>query len=263
MANYNPSIYINQNSLIHSLDPRSKIFITLVYILGLAISSEPIKLVGMAGFALIMVLITRIPLKYYWEGFKTFWIIIFLTTLAQLFVAGGTLLFSWGFIIITTEGLGLAALMLLRLVLIVISSQILLMTTSSLDMIDGLERILRPLTRLGLPTGELLMIMTIAIRFLPIFLQEAYDIRGAQIARGADFYSGSLMKRLKMQLAILVPLLNIVLQRAEELTQVLEARCYRPGVRRTRLREIKMAGIDYAAISLMLIMGILVLIPTS
>ncbi|HBG37983.1 MAG TPA: transporter [Clostridiaceae bacterium] len=240
--------YLPGDSFVHKMDPRIKILISFVYMIVLFIVNNFTGYIYITAFTIISILISQIPLKYILKGIRPLlWIIIFTAVLNIILTPGDKVYFQKGFIIITDKGLYLAAFMVLRLVFLIIGTSLLTLTTSPIDLTDGIESLLSPFKRFHLPAHELAMMMTIALRFIPTLLDETDRIMKAQMARGADFESGNLINRAKNLIPILVPLFISAFKRADELAVAMEARCYRGGEGRTRLKQLKITRVDYIA----------------
>ena len=208
-------------------------------------------------FTAILIAISGIPLKIILKGMKPLIIIIVFTAIINIFwTMGETPLFKWKFISIYPEGIIFASLMIVRVsALLAGTGVVLTYTTSPIALTDGLERLLAPFKKIHLPVHEFAMMMTIALRFIPLLIEETEKIMNAQKARGADFASGNLLKRAKALIPILIPLFISAFRRADELATAMECRCYRGGENRTRMTQTRMHGIDYAAIILFVIAG--------
>lgn len=240
--------YFPGNSFIHRLDPRTKILATLIYIIAIFFADSFLSYGILTGFALAVILFSRLPLMMVLKSLKPIMIIVVLTLGIHMFTAPGeTVLFTWKFLSVTQEGLELGVKMSLRLMLLLLFSSVLTFTTSPIVLTDGIENLLRPFKKIGVPAHELAMMMTIALRFIPTLLEETDRIMKAQTARGADFSSGNLLQRAKNMLPLLVPLFISAFRRADELAVAMESRCYRGGEGRTRMHELMYKGIDYAA----------------
>lgn len=240
--------YFPGNSFIHRLDPRTKILATLIYIIAIFFADSFLSYGILTGFALAVILFSRLPLMMVLKSLKPIMIIVVLTLGIHMFTAPGeTVLFTWKFLSVTQEGLELGVKMSLRLMLLLLFSSVLTFTTSPIVLTDGIESLLRPFKKIGVPAHELAMMMTIALRFIPTLLEETDRIMKAQTARGADFSSGNLLQRAKNMLPLLVPLFISAFRRADELAVAMESRCYRGGEGRTRMHELMYKGIDYAA----------------
>ena len=252
--------YFPGNSVIHRMDPRMKLILTIVYIVGVFMVGN---LLGYAIALLFLYLIVRlagIKFSYLAKGVKPLRFIIIFTFLLNLFfVQGETPLLSLGFYTLTVEAVENATFFALRLVFLVMGTSVLTLTTSPVQLTDGLERLMKPLQKVHFPSHELAMMMTIALRFIPTLLEETDKIKKAQMARGADFESGNLIDRAKAMIPLLVPLFVSAFKRANDLAMAMEARCYRGGDHRTRLRELKYTKLDlYGALAVAAYMAIII-----
>ena len=243
--------YFPGDSFLHRLDPRMKLIITLALIVLVFFVK------GLIGYALLYGLIigcaafSRISPKFLIKGMKPILFIIALTfVLNALFASGDTVWLSWGFLTITREGVTNAVFMALRLVFLMICTQLMTLTTSPIALTDALERLMKPLKKIGFPAHEMAMMMSIALRFIPTLLEETDKIMKAQSARGADFETGNLLRRAKAMVPLLVPLFVSAFRRADELALAMEARCYHGGRNRTRMKQLHMSRLDvYAALA--------------
>ena len=241
--------YFPGNSVIHRMDPRMKLILTILYIVGVFIVANLPGYAIALAFLYIVVRISGIKFSYLAKGVKPLrFIIIFTFILNLFFVQGETPIFTLGFFTLTKEALNNAIYFALRLVFLVMGTSVLTLTTSPVQLTDGLERIMHPLEKIHFPAHELAMMMTIALRFIPTLIEETDKIMAAQKARGADLESGSLMQRAKALIPILIPLFVSAFRRAEELATAMECRCYRGGEGRTRLRQMQSGARDYIAL---------------
>lgn len=239
--------YIPGETAIHRLDPRVKILATIAYISILFFVEGFFSYIYVLAFLGTVIWLSQISLKTILKSLKPLVIIIILTLVFNIFMTPGEILFKLGFIIITKQGLYQAAYMGLRLFFLITGASLLTLTTSPIALTDGIEKLLNPFRKIGVPAHELAMMMTIALRFIPTLLDETDKIMKAQMARGADFESGNLYNRAKAMIPLLVPLFISAFRRAEELALAIEARCYRGGENRTRMKQLKLIGIDYSA----------------
>lgn len=243
--------YYPGNSVVHRLDPRSKLFLSFAFILVLFLVKG---FLAYLTFGLLVLLVTRaarVPLRLILRGLKPLTFIIALTVILHLLTTrGGVTLLSFGVIRIDSQGIVQAVFLASRLMLLVTATSLLTLTTSPIALTDGLERILRPGQRIGIPAHELAMMMTIALRFIPTLIEEADKIMRAQMARGADFETGGFLKRAKSLLPLLVPLFVSAFRRADELAMAMEARAYRGGQNRTRMKILRFTSLDAWAILL-------------
>ncbi|SMC97379.1 energy-coupling factor transporter transmembrane component T family protein [Sporomusa malonica] len=251
--------YFPGRSPIHLLDPRTKILGIIAYISTIFLAEDYLAYGILAAFAAMAVAISGIPARMVIKSIKPLWIIIILTLAIHVFSTPGTVLYNLGPLSVTKEGIRMGILMSLRLALLIAVSSLLTFTTSPIALTDGIERLLNPFKRLGVPAHELAMMMTIALRFIPTLLEEADRIMKAQMARGADFTSGNILNRAKNMVPLLVPLFISAFRRADELAVAMEARCYRGGENRTRMKELKLGVQDImAAITIGLLIVVLV-----
>ena len=240
--------YFPGNSVVHRLDARTKIILVIVYIAAL------FQAAGWAGYGtavlitLLCIRISQIPIKSLFKGLKPMIFIIALTAILNIFYTQGTpVLPGW---IITWQGLERAAQMVLRITLLIMGTFLLTYTTSPMELTDGLEKLMNPLKKIKVPVHELTLMMSMALRFIPTLIEETDKIMSAQKARGADFETGNLVQRTKALLPVLVPLFVSAFRRADELAVAMESRCYHGGEGRTRMKQMKFAGIDAAAFAL-------------
>lgn len=251
--------YYPEQSVIHRLDARTKILGTLLYIIEIFLVNS------FAGFGLVILAlgvligISRVPVRFIFKGLKAVVFIILLTFVLNLFMFDGTVLWHWKFLTITYEGLYRSCFMALRLILLIIGTSMLTLTTKPMELTDGLEKLLKPFNRLGLPSHEIALMMSIALRFIPTLLEETDKIMKAQQARGADFESGNLIQRVKNMIPILIPLFVGSFRIAQDLALAMEARCYHGGVGRTRMKEIVFSRRDgVAGVLLAVFLGIVI-----
>ena len=258
MRNITIGQYIPGESLIHRLDPRTKIIATFLFIALLFLVDTFIGYACGAVLILLSVILSRIPIKFILRGIKPLAVIIVLTLSLHFFMTDGRVIFQLGFIKVTEEGVVRGLMMGSRLVLLVIGTSILTLTTSPILLTDGIESLLKPFKVIGVPAHELAMMMTIALRFIPTLVEETEKIMKAQMARGADFQSGGLMQRAKNLIPLLVPLFVSAFRRADELAIAMEARGYRGGQGRTKFRELRFQRIDAVAMGLSIIFTVVV-----
>jgi len=236
-------------SPIHRLDPRVKLVLVLALIVALFLADGVISYALMIGFLLAIIRISKIPFKMVVRGLKPILFIISFTAVLNLFYTPGDYIWQWRFLHISKQGIFVAIQMVLRIMLLIIGTSMLTYTTSPIQLTDGLERLLSPLKRFHAPVHELSMMMSIALRFIPTLIEETEKIISAQKARGADFESGSLIQRAKAMIPILVPLFISAFRRADELAVAMECRLYRGDVGRTRMKQLKVTRLDYAAVA--------------
>ena len=245
--------YYPGDSPVHRLDARTKIIGTLLYIIELFIVNNYWGFVIAAAALFAVIALSRVPVKFIFRGLSAVFIIIAFTFLLNLFMVDGRVLWHWKFLTITYEGLSRACFMAIRLVLLIIGSSMMTLTTKPIELTDGLEKLLKPFGLIGLPTHEIALMMTIALRFIPTLMEETDKIIKAQEARGADFESGNLLQRAKSLIPILIPLFISSFRIAQDLALAMEARCYHGGSGRTRMNEIHFGKGDIVAAILMVI----------
>ena len=251
--------YFPGNTVIHRLDPRTKLIFVLLYIIALFNAKGWAANGVMIAVTLLSMAISHISLKNIFKGLKPMMFIIALTALLNLFYTQGTpIREGW---IITWEGIERSVKMMLRITLLITGTFLLTYTTSPMALTDGLERLMNPLKKLHVPVHEMTLMMSMALRFIPTLIEETDKIMSAQKARGADFETGNLIERAKALLPILVPLFVSAFRRADELAVAMESRCYHGGEGRTRLKQLHFTGIDFVTLFLgvLLVAGIIVL----
>ena len=245
--------YYPGDSWIHRLDARTKIIATLLYLIELFVVNNFYGFLITAAVLFAIIAISKVPLKFIFRGLTAVFLIIAFTFLLNLFMVDGRVLWHWKFLTITYEGLSRAFFMAVRLVLIIIGSSMMTLTTKPVELTDGLEKLLSPFSKIGLPSHEIALMMTIALRFIPTLMEETDKIIKAQQARGADFESGNLFQRAKSLIPIMVPLFVSSFRIAQDLALAMEARCYHGGPGRTRMNEIRFDRGDAVAAVLMLL----------
>jgi len=237
--------YYPIDSLIHKIDPRIKILSTILLVVTVFLCKSILEFSVIILFNVGLVLLSKIKFTSIIKAVKPVVFLIVFTALINIFLTGGEdYIFKWRFIAITYSGVKSAILMAVRIILLITFTSLLTFTTSPIRLTDGIESLLKPLSKIGLPAHELAMMMTIALRFIPTLLEETDKIIMAQKSRGADFESGNLIKRSKALIPILVPLFINSFRRADELATAMECRCYRGGENRTKLRNLKITAKD-------------------
>ena len=245
--------YFPGETFIHKLDPRIKILIIGLFITSLFFINSFYPYIFIFGFIIFVITISKVPFKFILKGLKPLLFIILITFSINVFLTKGEVLYALGPLTITKEGLSQAVFMALRLILLITGTSLLTLTTSPIALTDAIEKLLSPFKKIGLPAHELAMMMTIALRFIPTLLEETDKIMKAQMARGADFESGNILRRAKNLVPLLVPLFINAFRRADELATAMEARCYRGGDHRTRLNELKLRGMDILTLLVMIV----------
>lgn len=253
--------YYPTNSIIHKLDARVKLIATFIFMVSLFIINKFWPYLIVVGSLMAVVAMSKIPPKYIIKGLKPLrWIIVF-TFVINIFFLPGDPIWLFGFIKITSQGLSQAVFMALRLIFLVVGTSLLTLTTSPIELTDGIEKLLNPLRKIGFPVHELAMMMTIALRFIPTLLDETDKIMKAQMSRGADFESKNIINRAKNLVPLLIPLFISAFRRADELAMAMEARCYRGGYNRTKMKQSIMTKADYIAYAIQFIyLGVIVVI---
>lgn len=251
--------YYPAKSVIHRLDPRVKLFATLIFIVSMFLFKTFVGYI-VAGIALITVIkMSKVPFKFIVKGLKTIWMLLCFTLIFNVILTDGTILFEWKFIKISIEGIRNAIFMGFRLFFLIIGSSLMTLTTTPNQLTDGMETGLRGLKKIKIPVHEMAMMMSIALRFIPILMEETDKIMKAQSARGADFEEGKLMERIRALVPIFVPLFISAFRRANDLAMAMEARCYRGDNNRTRMNPLKYKKEDgLAYLSLVLYVAILI-----
>lgn len=236
--------YYPVDSVLHRMDPRTKLFGTLVYIVTLFIADTVWAYAAAALFLAAAVRLSKVPVKFMVRGLKSIVFLLLISVSFNLFLTPGTPIFKIGFLQMTWEGLEFAVFMAVRLIFLVLGSTILTLTTTPNQLTDGLEKSLGFLSKVGVPVHEVSMMMSIALRFIPILIEETDKIMKAQMARGADFESGNLIQKAKAMVPLLVPLFISAFRRATDLAMAMEARCYRGGEGRTKMKPLHYARRD-------------------
>lgn len=239
--------YYPEDSVIHRLDPRVKTVATILFIVALFLVNNVWGYVIAAGFLAVVIKLSKVPFKYMIKGMKTIVFLLCITVVFNLFLTPGEPLVSLWKLTITKEGLKTAFFMAFRLSFLIIGSSVMTLTTTPNHLTDGMEKLMNPLKRVKVPVHEIAMMMSIALRFIPILLEETDIIMKAQMARGADFESGNIIKRAKAMVPLLVPLFISAFRRANDLAMAMEARCYRGGDGRTKMKPLQYYKRDYVA----------------
>ena len=230
--------YYQTESVIHRLDPRVKLIGTICYIISLFLVNNIWGYLIAALFLGIMIRLSKVPFKFIVKGMRAILFLLIITVIFNMFLTPGEALVSIWKLTITKEGLRLAIMMAIRLSFLIVGSSLMTLTTTPNNLTDGMEKLMNPLRKIKVPVHEIAMMMSIALRFIPILLEETDKIMKAQIARGADFESGNLMKKAKALVPLLVPLFISAFRRANDLAMAMEARCYRGGDGRTKMKPL-------------------------
>ncbi len=250
--------YYQTDSVMHRLDPRTKIVLTFVYILSLFVFENPAVYAVAALFLIIEIILSAIPLLYMVRGLKPVVFLLAFTVVVNLFFTGGQELVSFWIFRITIEGIKRSAYLMGRLIFLVLASNLMTLTTAPVSLTNALEYLMKPLKIFRVPVHEVAMMMSIALRFIPILVDETNKIMKAQIARGADFESGNIIKKTKSLIPVIIPLFVSAFRRANNLAQAMEARCYNGGEGRTRLNPLKYRRADIVAYVLLVIYAVLI-----
>lgn len=253
--------YYQTDSVIHRMDPRVKLLGTLIYIVSLFVVRNPLGYLAAVCFLAVVIRLSHVPLKFMIKGMRSIAFIVAITVIFNLFLTPGDIIFKIGFLKMTYEGVRTAIAMAVRLALLIVGASVMTLTTTPNNLTDGMEKGLHFLTYIKVPVHEVAMMMSIALRFIPILMEEIDKIMKAQQARCADFDSGNIFKRAKAMVPVLVPLFIAAFRRATDLATAMEARCYRGGEGRTKMKPLaykRRDGLGYAALALYLAVAIVV-----
>ncbi len=240
--------YYPADSILHKLDPRVKLVTTIVFLIALFLADDWVGYLVATVFLVAVIKLSKVPFHFMVKGLKAIFFILLITMFFNLFLTPGdvVLVQIWK-LKITDKGLHTAIFMAIRLIYLILGSSVMTLTTTPNDLTDGLEKLMSPLKKLHVPVHEVAMMMSIALRFIPILLEETDKIMKAQIARGADFEHGNLIQKAKNLVPLLVPLFISAFRRANDLAMAMEARCYRGGEGRTKMKPLVYARRDYYA----------------
>lgn len=252
--------YYPADSVIHKLDPRVKLFATMLYIISLFCLKGIVALVVATIFLIFAIKLSKVPFKFMVKGLKAIMVLLIITAVFNLFLTPGETLVSFWKFKITDEGVKSAFLMAMRLIYLILGTSIMTLSTTPNQLTDGLEKSLMPLSKIGIPVHAIAMMMSIALRFIPILIEETDKIMRAQMARGADFENGNLMKKVKSMIPLLVPLFVSAFRRADDLAMAMEARCYNGGEGRTKMKPLKYSGRDGKAYIVIIFYFVIVLL---
>ena len=240
--------YYPADSILHKLDPRVKLVTTIVFLIALFVADDWVGYLVATVFLVAVIKLSKVPFHFMVKGLKAIFFILLITMFFNLFLTPGDVVLEqiWK-LKITDKGLHTAIFMAIRLIYLILGSSVMTLTTTPNDLTDGLEKLMSPLKKLHVPVHEVAMMMSIALRFIPILLEETDKIMKAQIARGADFEHGNLIQKAKNLVPLLVPLFISAFRRANDLAMAMEARCYRGGEGRTKMKPLVYARRDYYA----------------
>lgn len=239
--------YYQADSVIHKLDPRVKLIATITFIISLFIVQNFVGYIVAALFLVLAIKLSKVPFRFMVKGMRAIVFLLLITVVFNLFLTPGEALITVWKLTITKEGLKTAVFMAIRLMFLIVGSSVMTLTTTPNSLTDGMEKLMNPLKKIRVPVHEVAMMMSIALRFIPILIEETDKIMKAQIARGADFESGNLIKKAKSLVPLLVPLFISAFRRANDLAMAMEARCYRGGDHRTKMKPLKYKRRDAAA----------------
>ncbi|MCR5126496.1 MAG: energy-coupling factor transporter transmembrane protein EcfT [Lachnospiraceae bacterium] len=245
--------YYSADSVLHRMDPRTKLLGTLVYLVSLFLfDSLPVYALA-AAFLLFVILLSRVPFSYMVKGLKPIMFFLVFTIVMNMFLVKGEVIWTFWKLQVTREGLRQSFFMAARLIMLILGSNLMTLTTTPTRLTNAMEAVMKPLRLIKVPVHEIAMMMSIALRFIPILLDETDKIMKAQMARGADFESGNLFKKAKSMIPVLVPLFISAFRRANDLAMAMEARCYHGGKGRTQMKPLKYAGRDLAAYGILIV----------
>ncbi|MGO5549977.1 energy-coupling factor transporter transmembrane component T family protein [Lachnospiraceae bacterium LCP19S3_B12] len=244
--------YYPAESLLHRMDPRVKFVGTLIYIVSLFVMNSWGYLLGTA-FLIGVILLSKVPFSFMIRGLKSIVVLLVITMTLNVLLTPGRVIWQWGILRVTWEGLALAGRMGIRLIYLILGASLMTLTTTPNKLTDAMESLMKPLNKIHVPVHEIAMMMSIALRFIPILLEETDKIMKAQMARGADFDSGGLIKKVKAMVPLLVPLFVSAFRRANDLALAMEARCYHGGEGRTQMKPLRYQKRDWLAYSFLLV----------
>ena len=245
--------YYQTDSVVHRLDPRVKLIATIIFIISLFCVDNIWGYLIAAVFLAGCIKLSNVPFKFMVRGMRAILFLLLITVAFNLFLTPGEPLVQIWKLTISKEGLALAVTMAIRLSFLIIGSSVMTLTTTPNNLTDGMESLMKPLNKLKVPVHEIAMMMSIALRFIPILLEETDKIMKAQIARGADFESGNVIKKAKAMVPLLVPLFISAFRRANDLAMAMEARCYRGGEHRTKMKPLVYKKQDFVAYGVLLV----------
>ena len=245
--------YYPAKSILHRLDPRVKFVGTIAFLISLFVADSLWGYLLATAFLAVVIVLSKVPVKFMMKGLKPLFFIFILTVAFNLFLVPGKVVVQIWILKITEEGIRQAIKIGIRLIYLVMGSSVMTLTTTPNQLTDGLEKLMRPLNKIKVPVHEIAMMMSIALRFIPILMEETDNIMKAQIARGADFESGNLIKKAKNLIPLLVPLFISAFRRADDLAMAMEARCYHGGDHRTSMKPLKYQNHDIMAYLVLLV----------
>lgn len=251
-------LYIPTNSLIHRLDPRLKLLVCFWYVITVFFANNLWTNIWLGLLLLLLIRLSRVSAKVYWQGIKPLMWVIIITAVVQLFfTSGGTVYWQWGWLSLTHNGVVQSLYLILRFLYIITVSTVLTVTTTTLQLAAAIESLMKPLKALHVPVNQFAMMMSIALRFIPTIMDEVQTIMDAQRSRGVDFADGSLLKRAKKFVPVMIPLFVSAFKRADDLALAMEARGYAPGAARTQYRKLEWSSRDSWSLGLTLLATII------
>ena len=243
--------YLPLDSLVHKLDSRTKIISTIFYIFSVFLINNLHSYVLIALYLILCIVLSKIPFKFILRGLRPIVFLIIFTSILQLFFTSGVdIIYRLGPVVIYKEGIIRTIGLILRFIFMIIGTSLMTLTTSPIELTDGIEGLLQPFKRIGVPAHEIAMMLTIALRYIPILMDETDKIMKAQMSRGAELDSKNIIKKAKNLIPILIPLFVSSIRRADELSMAMESRCYRGGEGRTKLKKLEYVSIDYVAFAI-------------
>ena len=253
--------YYPSNSLIHKLDPRVKLFATMIYIIALFSFKGIVGLTLITAFLITVIKLSKVPFKFMVKGLKAIVMLLLITSVFNLLLTPGDVVYwKWWSFQITDKGIMNSILMTIRLIYLILGTSLMTLTTTPNQLTDGLEKALTPLNKIHVPVHAIAMMMSIALRFIPILIEETDKIMKAQMARGADLENGNLIQKAKAMVPILVPLFVSAFRRAEDLAMAMEARCYNGGEGRTKMKPLKYGKSDKVAYAILIVFLAIVIV---
>ena len=245
--------YYPENSIVHRLDPRVKLFGVVVYVAAVFIINNLIGFIFLTAAIATLIALSKVPLKHILKGLRFVWFLVILAVFFNLFFSDGTIIWRWWIFRMRYEGIYLAVFFALRLIYVIVGASLLTYTTTPTTLTNGLEKVFKPLDVIHFPGHEIAMMMSIALRFIPILTEEINKITKAQLARGADFDTGGIILKAKGMIPIMVPLFVSAFRRATELATAMESRCYAGGTNRTKMFPLKYETRDKVAYILLFV----------
>ncbi len=256
--------YYPADSPLHKMDPRVKLFATVIYVIALFCFKGIVGLALITAFLYAVIKISKVPFRFMTKGLKAIVVLVVITSLFNLLATPGDIVFwKWGSLQITDQGIINAFMMTIRLIYLILGTSLMTLTTTPNQLTNGLETALAPLNKIHVPVHSIAMMMSIALRFIPILIEETDKIMKAQMARGADFENGNLMQKAKAMVPLLVPLFVSAFRRAEDLAMAMEARCYSGGAGRTKMKPLKYVRRDYVGYAVVLGFLLLVIVAAN